>query len=122
MLSSPRYLWTALAVLTSTVSAQYVPDRDAEITRELQHILLDAGSAALINAVSPCTKYEDPNTGATNNNAGRQSAAEWVRTAFRKLDFLEVWFFPRHVQNAPRKNTPFCRITRMLQFCKAILS
>ena len=84
MLFSPGRLSTAVAILGSTVSAQYVPDLNAEITRELEHILLDAGSAALINAVTPCTKYEDPTTGQTNNNLGRQSAAEWIRTAFRK--------------------------------------
>ena len=83
MLLLTRYISTSLAILGS-VSAQYLPDVNSEIVRELEHIYLDAGSAALITAISPCTNYEDPITGAPSNNLGRQSAAEWIRTAFRK--------------------------------------
>lgn len=83
MLLPTRHISTSLAILGS-VSAQYVPDKNSEIVRELEHIYLDAGPAALITAVSPCTNYEDPTTGAPSNSLGRQSAAEWIRTAFRK--------------------------------------
>ena len=84
MLLPIRHISTSLAIISS-VSAQYVPDTNNEIIRELEHIFLDGGSGALVNAVSPCTNYEDPSTGSPSNNQGRQSAAEWIRTAFRKL-------------------------------------
>ena len=82
-----QYLTTSLAIIAS-VSAQWVPDKNSEIIRELEHVYLDGGSAALITAVSPCTKYEDPQTGQASNSLGRQSAAEWIRTAFRKPDLV----------------------------------
>ena len=78
-----RYAPVYLASI-GLVGAQYVPDSNSEIVRELEHLFLDAGSASLLTAVTPCTTYTDPSTGKVANNLGRQSAAEWVRTAFRK--------------------------------------
>ncbi len=96
MLLSTRYISTSLAIIGS-VSAQYVPDKNAEIIRELEHVYLDAGSAALITAVSPCTNYEDPTTGASSNSLGRQSAAEWIRTAFRKPYLFSLCVFSQNI-------------------------
>lgn len=90
MFFSTRHILTSLVVL-GTVSAQWVPDKQSEIIRELEHVYLDSGSSNLIAAVSPCSTYTDPQTGAPSNNLGRQSAAEWIRTAFH--DFITATIF-----------------------------
>lgn len=66
------------------VQAQYLPDSNSITIREFEHIYLDSGAASLVTAVQPCAKYTDPQTGKSVSTTGRQSAAEWVRTAFRK--------------------------------------
>lgn len=83
--SSALSRYTALSLTAlGLVGAQYVVDSNSIIARELEHLYFDAGAAALVNAVQPCSTYTDPVTGKANNNLGRQSAAEWVRTAFRE--------------------------------------
>lgn len=69
----------------SLVAAQYLPDTKAITIREFEHIYLDASPNGIITAVSPCSKYFDPSTGAASNSFGRQTAAEWIRVASRKL-------------------------------------
>ena len=67
------------------VVAQYLPNSNALTIQELEHLYLDAAPNSIISAVSPCSNYIDPSTGASSNGLGRQTAAEWIRVAFRKL-------------------------------------
>ena len=67
-----------------SVTAQYVADTNALIVKEIEHLYFDAASAGILSAVTPCSNYYDPSTGASNNTLGRNTAAEWIRTAFRK--------------------------------------
>lgn len=67
-----------------SVTAQYVADKNALIVKEIEHLYFDAASAGILSAVTPCSNYYDPSTGASNNTVGRNTAAEWIRTAFRK--------------------------------------
>ena len=78
--------WIALQMVT----AQYLPNSQALTIQELQHLYLDADPHGLLSAITPCSNYFDPSTGASNNALGRQSAAEWIRTAFRTF-MLVVW-------------------------------
>lgn len=66
------------------VAAQYPPDKNTMIIKELEHLYLDKADSGMINGVQPCTQYIDPTTGKPNNNLGRQQAASWIRTTFRK--------------------------------------
>ncbi len=66
------------------VAAQYLPNTQALTTKELEHLYLDAAPNGLLSAVSPCSNYFDPTTGASSNSLGRQTASEWIRTAFRE--------------------------------------
>lgn len=67
------------------VTAQYLPNSQALTITELEHLYLDAAPNGFKSAVSPCSNYFDPSTGGSNNGLGRQTASEWIRTAFRKL-------------------------------------
>ena len=80
-------LWLpCLFILTSyLVTAQYLPNAQALTIQELEHLYLDSAPNGLLSAITPCSNYFDPSTGASNNGAGRNTAAEWIRTAFRKL-------------------------------------
>ena len=73
------------AALCSVVSAQTLPDSQALIMNELEHLYLDdTGPAGFRSGINPCTNYVDSTTGLNNNTLGRQTAAQWIRTAFRK--------------------------------------
>lgn len=67
-----------------SVTAQYGANTGALVIKEIEHLYFDAASAAVVSAVTPCSNYYDPSTGASNNTVGRNTAAEWIRTAFRK--------------------------------------
>ena len=67
------------------VTAQYAADTQALIIREIEHLYFDADPAGILSAVSPCSNYYDPSTGGSDSTLGRNTAAEWIRTAFRKL-------------------------------------
>lgn len=71
-------------VALESVTAQYVANTQALIIKEIEHLYFDAASAGILSAVTPCSNYYDPSTGASNNTLGRNTAAEWIRTAFRK--------------------------------------
>ena len=74
-----------LHVLTwGRVTAQYLPNSQALTVKELEHLYLDAAPNGMLSAITPCSNYFDPSKGASNNGLGRQTAAEWIRTAFRK--------------------------------------
>ena len=85
MLSSFLYTFTCLLGL-QTATAQYTADLSAATIRELEHLYLDSANAGFFAAISPCTNYVNPQGTAPNNNLGRQTAAEWIRTAFH--DFV----------------------------------
>ena len=74
-----------LAIL-SPVLAQLLPDSHALVLNELEHLYLDnPGPNSFKSVITPCTSYSDSSTGGlVNNTLGRQAAAQWIRTAFRK--------------------------------------
>lgn len=72
----------------SPVIAQLLPDSQAHVLNELEHLYLDnPGPGSIKSTITPCTNYVDSSTGLNNNSLGRQSAAQWIRTAFRKAVF-----------------------------------
>lgn len=105
MMLSAYLFFSICTVVLSFVKAQYLPDRPSLIIKELEHLYLDAASSGLISAITPCTNYVDSSTGLPGNGLGRQTAAEWIRTAFRKLlHFQSV----RLSQVACKPNTLVC--------------
>ena len=77
------FVYVSFLSLTS-VTAQYAADTHALIIKEIEHLYFDADPAGILSAVSPCSNYYDPSTGGSNSAVGRNTAAEWIRTAFRK--------------------------------------
>ncbi|MCJ1274178.1 hypothetical protein MMC21_001973 [Puttea exsequens] len=69
-----------------TATAQYTADSTAATIRELEHLYLDSATSGFLSAITPCTNYANPQGSGANNNLGRQTAAEWIRTAFH--DFV----------------------------------
>lgn len=87
-------LWICLAT-AGTIVAQLRPDSKNFIADELETLLVNTGgakNAGFAAAITPCSNYVDRTKGGQNNNAlGRQSAAQWIRTAFRKAhDFVLI--------------------------------
>ena len=79
-----------LVAVISVVSSQMLPDSQAHILNELERLYLDdAGIAGLKSGIEPCTLYIDSTTARPNNALGRQTAAQWIRTAYRKATFLQ---------------------------------
>lgn len=72
-------------VTLRSVTAQYVANTEDLIIKEIEHLYFDAAPAGILSAITPCSNYYDPSTGASNNALGMNTAAEWIRTAFRKL-------------------------------------
>lgn len=73
------------AVNFSLVLAQLLPDSQALILNELEHLYLDnSGPGSIKSTITPCSNYVDSTTGLNNNTLGRQTTAQWIRTAFRK--------------------------------------
>ena len=72
------------------VFAQLLPDSKALVLNELEHIYLDnSGPNSITSTIIPCSSYVDSSTGGLiNNTLGRQTAAQWIRTAFRTAKFL----------------------------------
>ena len=77
------YIWICCVVF-GVVRAQYVPDSQALTIKELEHLYLDAAPSGFLSVITPCSNYVDATTGQPSNSLGRQQAAEWIRTAFRK--------------------------------------
>ena len=66
------------------ISAQMLPDSQAFVMNELEHLYFDyTGPQGFKSGVIPCTNYVDSTTGLNNNTLGRQTSAQWIRTAFR---------------------------------------
>jgi hypothetical protein len=83
----PLYsLFSFYLVAVDSIQAQYIPtDTRALTTKELEHYYFDAATNGFFSAITPCTNYQDPTAPAPDNTLGMQTAAEWIRTAFRKL-------------------------------------
>ena len=85
----PSFIITLLLWRVSIVTSQQIPDSQSLIVDELEHLLVDNGGkndAAFYVGITPCSAYFDPahfRFGA--NTYGRQTAAEWIRVAFRKF-------------------------------------
>ena len=79
-----------VVVALSMVSAQMLPDSQALTVNELEHLYFDdTGPQGFKSGIVPCTNYIDSSTGLPNNALGRQTSAQWLRTAFRKATFLQ---------------------------------
>ena len=75
-----------LVTLISAVAPQMPADSNTAILSQLEHLYLDnSGPGGFKSVIEPCGKYiEAAKNGAVDDTLGRQTAAEWVRTAFRK--------------------------------------
>lgn len=88
----------SIVVLLGVVSiaiSQQIPDSQSLIIDELEHLLVDNGGkndAAFYSGITPCSTYFDGSTGRFDNTLGRQTSAQWIRVAFRKL-FLSAFSF-----------------------------
>ena len=98
---STRSFYTSLSKLclylaaAGIVIAQNIPDHQARILEELDHIFVDIGGrndAQFASAITPCSNYRDVFSNVDNNTFGRQSSAQWIRAAFRKVPaFLGIF-------------------------------
>lgn len=71
------------------VFAQLLPDSQALLLNELEHLYLEnPGPGSIKSIITPCSNYVDSTTGLNNNTLGRQAAAQWIRAAFRKAMLL----------------------------------
>ncbi|KAM0799909.1 heme peroxidase [Usnea florida] len=74
-----------------TIFAQLLPHSPDIILNELEHIYLDnSGPNSLKSTITPCTNYIDSTTGLNDNTLGRQSSAQWIRTAFHDFVTADV--------------------------------
>lgn len=87
-MSIARFSFFLSFTIASLVTAQYLPNTQALTIKELEHLYLDAAPNGFLTAITPCSNYIDPTTGAPSNTLGRQTAAEWIRTAFRKTTLV----------------------------------
>ena len=77
-------VWLLLVV--NPVWSQQLPDTQASTISELESILFDGNPFGFFTGVTPCTTYIDSTTTLVNNSLGRQTSAQWIRAAFRKID------------------------------------
>ena len=89
MLTTCLYV-SICTVLFTSVAAQYLPNSQALTIKELEHLYFDAAPSGFLSVITPCSNYVDPTTGQASNSLGRQQAAEWIRTAFRKTLFSQA--------------------------------
>ena len=82
-------------ILHVIVSAQMLPNSEALIMNELEHLYFDnGGQQGLVAGITPCNNYIDSSTVTRNDTLGRQTSAQWIRTAFREVppfDLLFLW-------------------------------
>ena len=78
-------------VILGVVSAQMLADSQLIIMNELEHLYFDnQGPAGFKSGITPCSNYIDLATGLNNNALGRETAAQWIRVAFRKAPLLRI--------------------------------
>ena len=118
-------LWICFTTATIAL-AQQRPDSKAFIADELETLLVNTGGSGLANAgfaaaITPCTNYVDRTTGQNNNALGRQSAAQWIRTAFRKAPaFIVIGKFrvqTGSVERAPAEKDMFSTRYSLFSSC-----
>ena len=111
-------IYSCIATLTS-VSAQLLPDSQALVQNELEHLYLDnPGPNSIKSTITPCTNYVDSTTGLNNNTLGRQTTAQWIRTAFRKA--MLPYVLQRMIVNMLLLSVCFgntCRFCHFLNCC-----
>lgn len=86
------------------VIAQYTPDHQARILEELDHIFVDIGGrndAQFAFAITPCSKYFDIFNNVVNDTLGRQSSAQWIRAAFRKVPAFLAFILTLPISGGP---------------------
>lgn len=77
------FVWLLLA--GSAVYSQQFADPQAQTISEIESLLFDGNPIGIFSGVTPCTIEFDSSTGGkVNNSLGRQTSAQWIRTAFRK--------------------------------------
>lgn len=75
-----------LLIAVNLISAQLLPDSQAIINNELEHLYFDdTGPGGFKAVIEPCTNYVSSSTAQPDNTLGQQTAAQWIRTAFRKI-------------------------------------
>ena len=82
---NPLVCFVLLLLAVNHVWSQQLPDIQASTISELESILFDFSPVGFFTGVTPCTTYIDSTTALTNNSLGRQTSAQWIRAAFRKL-------------------------------------
>ena len=85
----------SLLLLFSPLQAQQLPNRTALIMYELEQFLTETSGInerAFERPITPCTNYAENGSTVNNNTLGRQSAAQWIRNAFRMCR-NSSWFF-----------------------------
>lgn len=86
-----RIIASSCIVSFFQISAQLLPDSNALVLHELEHLYLDnPGPGSIKSTITPCTNYVDSSTGLNNNTLGRQAAAQWIRTAFHDFATADV--------------------------------
>ena len=80
----------AISIICDLASSQMLPDSEAFVVNELEHLYFDnTGPNGFKSGLVPCTLYLDSSTGGLpNETLGRQTSAQWIRAAYRKLHFL----------------------------------
>lgn len=76
------FIW--FLVTCNEIYAQKLPDARAATVSELESLYFDNIPAGFFSGVTPCTTYIDSTTARPNNSLGRQTAAQWIRSGFRK--------------------------------------
>ncbi|KAL6719987.1 hypothetical protein ACLMJK_001908 [Lecanora helva] len=78
-------LFSFLLLALKPINAQYLPNAQALMVQELEHLYFDSASSGILSAITPCSNYFNPSTGASATGTGRQTASEWIRTAFPNI-------------------------------------
>ena len=80
----------SFSIICGLASSQMLPDSQAFVINQLEHLYFDnTGPNGFKGGLVPCTLYLDSSTGGLpNDTLGRQTSAQWIRTAFRKVHFL----------------------------------
>jgi hypothetical protein len=77
------HIWCSFVFLFAISLASHTPAADSKYSMdELEHLLVDTGGAndgGFKRAITPCTNYVSG-----SQLLGRETAAQWVRVAFRK--------------------------------------
>ncbi|KAL8736834.1 MAG: hypothetical protein Q9181_002276 [Wetmoreana brouardii] len=84
------FLWLIQLLAVMNAYAQQLPDFQAQTISELESIYFDDALGGFFSVIRPCTSYIDSTTGKVNNSLGRQTSAQWIRTAFHDFVTADV--------------------------------